>query len=37
VQIQDRRLDGRVVDQDPRPSTPVPSGSTVNIFIGHAA
>ena len=35
VQIQDRRFDGRVVVQSPGPNTTVPSGSTVNIFIGN--
>jgi eukaryotic-like serine/threonine-protein kinase len=36
VLTQDRRLDGRVVAQSPGPNTTVPSGSTVNIFIGNA-
>jgi predicted Ser/Thr protein kinase len=36
VQVQDRRFDGRVVAQSPGPNSNVPSGSTVNIFIGKA-
>jgi len=37
VQVQDRRFDGRVVAQSPGPNSNVPSGSTVNVFIGKAS